>query len=66
MNIYKKNANADLVKIAILLNEIGTDRLGWKTKSLDKAELINNESFLEHSSDPEKYIKIIHPKPAKF
>ncbi|CAM4322733.1 P-loop NTPase fold protein [Zobellia nedashkovskayae] len=66
INIYKKNANADLVKIAILLNEIGTDKLGWKAKSLDKAELINNESFLEHSSDPEKEIKIIHPKPAKF
>ena len=66
INIMSKHAKFDLLNIAEYINKIGGDNTGWKFDSLDKNKLIKNESFLTHTNDSEKYIKIIHPKPVKF
>lgn len=66
INIMSMHAKSDLLSIAEYVNKIGADNIGWKYDSLDKTKLIKNESFLVHTNDPQKYIKIIHPKPVKF
>ncbi|MBD1261995.1 hypothetical protein HZY62_15440 [Maribacter polysiphoniae] len=66
INIMSNNAKSDLLSIAQYINKIGADYTGWKHNSLDKTKLDENESFLTHTNDPQKYIKIIHPKPLKF
>ncbi len=66
ININRKYAKSELLGIAGYINKIGADNTGWKYDSLDETKLNKNESFLVHTNDPEKYIKIIHPKPVKF
>jgi hypothetical protein len=66
INIMSKHAKSDLFSIAEYINKIAAENTGWKYDSLDLSKLNKNESFLVHTNDPKKYIKIIHPKPVKF
>jgi hypothetical protein len=66
INLNRKFAKSELLGIAEYVNKIAADNTGWKYNSLDKTKLNNNASFLIHTTDSEKYIKIIHPKPVKF
>lgn len=66
INLNKKQLKSELLKVAEFINRIGADFSGWESESLDKAKLTKNESFLTHTNDSKKYIKIIHPKTVKF
>ncbi|MEE1962055.1 P-loop NTPase fold protein [Allomuricauda taeanensis] len=66
VNLNRKYAKTELLGVARFINIVGADTSGWEYESMSQTNLYNNESFMTHNTDKDKYIKMIHPKPVKF